>query len=84
MIAGCTLCFALWPSFAAMCICISTAGYCVPQARADKLLQQGIVSMNGDQANAEALLHETADAQRAAHRALEYEGIARVSLCFTT
>ncbi|BDA44635.1 probable protein farnesyltransferase subunit beta [Coccomyxa sp. Obi] len=48
-------------------------------ARADNLLQQGLQSMDGDQANAEALLHETADAQQAAHWALEYEDIARVS-----
>lgn len=61
---------------------ISTADCCVSQARADSLLQQGIGSMNSDQANAEALLHETADAQRAAHWALEYEDVARVS--FTT
>ncbi|CAL8469676.1 g9217 [Coccomyxa elongata] len=49
------------------------------KASPDSLLQQGIGSMNSDHANAEALLHETADAQRAVNWAQEYEDVVRVS-----
>lgn len=50
------------------------------QAKADALLEKGIGSMTDGQAVAQALLHETADAQRAASWALEYEEIAQVVL----
>ncbi|KAK9908192.1 hypothetical protein WJX75_004005 [Coccomyxa subellipsoidea] len=49
------------------------------KAKADALLEKGIGSMTDGQAVAQALLHETADAQRAASWALEYEEIAQVS-----
>ena len=55
-------------------------GRCACQAKADALLEKGIGSMTDGQAVAQALLHETADAQRAASWALEYEEIAQVGL----
>ena len=48
------------------------------QAKADALLERGIGSLTDDPAATAAMLHETADAQRLAHWALEYEDIAQV------
>ena len=81
--ASCAFQALYWQSFAATGAASALMGCGVSQARADSVLQQDIGSMDDDQANAEALLHEAADAQQAVHWALEYEDIARVSLCFT-